>query len=76
MTEPTISDIRALTQKHFPHARVLFATDGTRVIGNPADDNPQPIPYAQAPDCVADRHSARARQEAIRAMRAATGIRA
>jgi hypothetical protein len=69
MTAPTINDIRAQVRALFPNARVLFATDGTRVIGNPVDDDPQPIPFALAPDCVADRHSVRARQEAMNTMR-------
>jgi hypothetical protein len=64
----SINDIVKLTRRSFPNARVLFATNGTLVRGNPAEDDPQPIPFAHEPDRPQDR----ARQAALEQMRTLT----
>jgi hypothetical protein len=61
----TVNNTIKLTRQFFPGATVAFATDGTRVIGSPAMDDPKPIPYAQAPDRPTDR----ATQAGLQAMR-------
>jgi hypothetical protein len=61
----TINEFRQLMRSTFPQCNIVYATDGTRTLGDEAYDNPQPIPYSTAPDRPQDR----ARQAALRAMR-------
>ncbi len=61
----TANEALRLTRQTFPGAKVLYATNGEQEIGNRAWDDPQPVPYAQAPDRVTDR----AIQAGLQAMR-------